>query len=166
MEKLIHDFGVGLFFWMIILFIALLFLLKKLAWKPILQAVEEREEGIRKSLEEAEKARKEMQNLTAHNEKVMKEARLEREAMLKEARAIYDKTVEESKEKARLEYQKILEDAKTDIEAEKQAAITEMKKKVAELSIDIAEKLLKKELSSEEAQLSLIEQSIKDEDLN
>ncbi len=166
MEKLIHDFGVGLFFWMIILFIALLFLLKKLAWKPILQAVEEREEGIRKSLEEAEKARKEMQNLTAHNEKVMKEARLEREAMLKEARAIYDKTVEESKEKARLEYQKILEDAKKDIEAEKQAAITEMKKKVAELSIDIAEKLLKKELSSEEAQLSLIEQSIKDEDLN
>jgi F-type H+-transporting ATPase subunit b len=166
MEKLIHDFGVGLFFWQILLFLALLFLLKKVAWKPILNAIEEREEGIRKSLQEAEKARKEMQNLTAHNEKIMKEARLERESLLKEARSIHDKTIEEAKQKAQEEYQRILADAKRDIETEKQAAIGELKKKVAELSVNIAEKLLKEKLSSDQAQISLIEKSLKEEDLN
>ena len=101
MEKLFEDFSLGLFFWQAVLFIALILLLKRFAWKPILDSVNDREEGIREALDSAEKAKLEMQNLQADNEKLLKEARLEREAMLKEAREMRAKMIEDSKKKTK-----------------------------------------------------------------
>ena len=108
MEKLVNDFSFGLFFWQILLFVLLLFLLRKFAWKPILNSVNDREEGIQKALAAAEEAKKEMQNVTADSEKLLKEARAEREAMLKEAREIKDKMIADSKEQAKVEGDKMI----------------------------------------------------------
>ena len=94
MEKLLGEFSIGLFFWQTVLFVALLLLLRKFAWKPILNAINEREEGIKNALDSAEKAKREMVNLQADNEKLLKEARAEREAMLKEAREMKNKMIE------------------------------------------------------------------------
>ena len=98
MEKLVNDFSFGLFFWQMLLFLMLLFLLKKYAWKPILSALNDREEGIKNALESAEKAKLEMQNLQADNQKLLQEARLEREAMIKDAREIKEKMILDAKE--------------------------------------------------------------------
>ena len=100
MEKLLDQFSLGLFFWQAVLFIALILLLKKFAWKPILDSVNDREEGIKNALDAAEKAKLEMQNLQADNQKLLKEARAEREAMLKEARDIKTNTIESAKTEA------------------------------------------------------------------
>lgn len=162
MDKLINDFSFGLFFWQTLLFILLLFLLKKYAWGPILKAVNDREEGIKDALLQAEKAREEMAQLKADNEKILKEARHERERMLKEAREIKEKMILEAKDEAQVQADKMIEMAKNTIENEKMAAITDMKNQVAELSVEIAEKILKQKLSKKDAQLELIEKMIED----
>ena len=162
MEKLINEFSLGLFFWQSLLFIALLLLLRKFAWKPILNAVNEREEGIREALTSAENARKEMQNLNADNEKLVKEARAERDAMMKDAREIKESMLTEAKDEAKAEAGKIIASAQATIQSEKQAAIAEIKSQVAELSIGIAEKVVKKELANDKDQSQLIEQLLKE----
>ena len=166
MEKLINDFSVGLFFWQSLLFIALILLLKKFAWGPILMAVEEREEGIRSALDSAEKAKSELENLNADNERILAEARIERDALLKEAREIKDKIVNDAKEQANSEADKILTSAKEQINNEKLKAITELKNSVAELSIDIAEKVLRSELADKAKQEALVSNALKESELN
>ncbi len=162
MEKLINDFSFGLFFWQTLLFIILLFLLKKYAWKPILDALNSREEGIKNALDEADKARQEMVELKSSNEQIVKEARAERDAMLKEARSMKENMITEAKDEAKAQANKIIEQAKATIENEKHAAITELRNQVAELSIGIAEKILKDELSEKDKQVELIEKMLQE----
>ena len=166
MDKLINDFSVGLFFWQSLLFIALILLLKKFAWGPILTAVEEREDGIKDALEAAEKAKAEMQALNADNERILAEARIERDALLKEAREIKDGIVSDAKELANTEADKILTTAKDQINNEKIKAMTELKNTVATLSIDIAEKVLRSELSDKKKQEDLVANALKETELN
>ena len=166
MDKLLNDFSFGLFFWQTFLFLALLFLLRKFAWKPILNAVNEREDGIKDALASAEKARKEMQNLTADNERILKEARNDREELLKEARSMREQMIEEAKGEAQVEADKLIAKAKEGIENEKLAAIADLKSQVANLSIGIAEKLVKEELASKDNQVKLIETMLKDVNLS
>jgi F-type H+-transporting ATPase subunit b len=166
MEKLVNDFSFGLFFWQMLIFVGLIFLLKKFAWKPILDAVNEREEGIRSALLSAENARNEMQNLQADNQRILQEARMERDAMLKEARELKEKMIADSKHEAQAQGQKMIEQAKAAIESEKNAAMAELKAQVSSLSLDIAEKLLKDELSNKEAQVKLVEKMLGDTKLN
>lgn len=157
MEKLVNEFSVGLFFWQIILFILLVLLLRKFAWKPILNAVNEREQGIRNALAAAEDAKKEMQNVTADSEKLLKEARAEREVMLKEAREIKEKMIADAKAQAQAEGDKIVAQAQQSIEGEKKAAIADIKNQVAELSVEIAEKVLQNQLENKDKQLKLVD---------
>ncbi|KRP30516.1 MAG: ATP F0F1 synthase subunit B [Cryomorphaceae bacterium BACL22 MAG-120619-bin32] len=158
--------GLGLVFWTTITFLCLLFILRKFAWKPILNAVNDREESIKSALASAEDAKKEMQNLQADNEKLLKQARAERDAMMKEARVIRDKMIADAKEDAKEVTAGLIEKAQASIEHEKQSALAEIKKNVAELSIGIAESVLKKELSSKKDQLELVEGLLKDVTLN
>ena len=166
METLLNDFSPGLFAITTILLLALIALIVKFAWKPILNSLEERESGIENALAAAENARKEMQNLQADNEKLIKEARAERDAMMKEARVIRDKMIADAKEDAKEVTAGLIEKAQASIEHEKQSALAEIKKNVAELSIGIAESVLKKELSSKKDQLELVEGLLKDVTLN
>lgn len=162
MDKLIEQFSFGLFFWQLFLFVGLLFLLKKFAWKPILEAVNTREEGIKNALASAEDAKKEMQNLNADNERLLKEARAERDAMMKEAREIKESMISDAKEEAKAEGAKIIEQAQATIQSEKNAAISELKNQVAELSVGIAEKVVRKELANDKDQSQLIEDLLKE----
>ena len=166
MEKLINDFSFGLFIWQIILFLLLLFLLRKFAWKPILNAVNDREQGIKDAMASAENARREMENLQADNEKLLKEARAERDAMLKEARELKTKMIPEAKEEAKAEADKMVSQAQMAIESEKKAAVAELKSQVASLSVEIAEKVVKSELSNKDKQLKLVEDMLGDATLN
>lgn len=166
MDKLITDFSLGLFFWQTLLFIVLVVFLKKYAWRPILSAVEEREEGIKEALASAEKAKLEMESLNADNERVLSEAKLERDNLLKEARETKKNIINEAKETANIEAEKIISSAKEQIVSEKMKAITELKNTVASLSIDIAEKLLKSELKDKASQEQFIESSLKETELN
>lgn len=166
MDKLINDFSFGLFIWQIVIFVGLIFLLKKFAWKPILDAVNDREEGIKNALLSAENARKEMQNLQADNQRILQEARLERDNMLKEAREMKEKMVADAKNEAQVQGLKMIEQAKVAIEGEKNAAMAELKLQVSTLSLSIAEKLLKDELSNKESQTKLIENMLGDVKLN
>ncbi|WGK95225.1 MULTISPECIES: F0F1 ATP synthase subunit B [Flavobacterium] len=166
MEKLINDFSFGLFIWQVVIFVGLIFLLKKFAWKPILDAVNEREQGIKNALESAENARNEMQNLQADNQRILQEARAERDAMLKEAREMKEKMVADAKSEAQEQGQKMIDQAKAAIESEKNAAMADLKSQVATLSLSIAEKLLKEELSNKESQTKLVEKMLGDVKLN
>jgi len=166
MEKLLGEFSIGLFFWQTVLFLALLFLLRKFAWKPILNAVNDREEGIKNALDSAEKAKLEMQNLQADNQKLLKEARAEREEMLKEAREIKNKMIDDAKEEAREEAGKLVAQAQASIQTEKKAAIAELKSQVANLSIEIAEKVVREELSNKDKQVKLVESMLGEATLN
>ena len=166
MEKLINDFSFGLFIWQTIIFVGLIFLLKKFAWKPILDAVNEREEGIKNALLSADNARKEMQNLQADNQRILQEARMERDSLLKDAREMKDKMVADAKNEAQAQGLKMIEQAKSAIESEKNAAMAELKLHVSTLSLEIAEKLLKDELSNKEAQVKLVEKMLGDAKLN
>jgi len=166
MEKLINNFEFGLFFWQVLIFVGLIFLLKAFAWKPILNAVNEREEGIRSALLSAENARKEMLTLQADNERILQEARLERDTLLKEAREIREKMIADSKADAQAEGARLLEQAKAAIQTEKNAAMAELKAQVSSLSLEIAEKLLKGELSNTDAQTKLVEKMLGDVKLN
>jgi F-type H+-transporting ATPase subunit b len=166
MDKLINDFSIGLFFWQSLVFLLLIFVLKKYAWKPILNAVNEREKSIEDALKEAEKARLEMQSLQQSNEVILKEAREERERILKEARDMKNKMITEAKEAAATEADKAIVSAKAAIEAEKTAAIAELKNQAASLSIDVAEKILGQELSAENKQTAMIGKIIEDVKFN
>ncbi|AIG31182.1 ATP F0F1 synthase subunit B [Flavobacterium psychrophilum] len=166
MEQLLGQFSLGLFILQIILFVGLILLLKKFAWKPILDAVNEREDGIKNALLSAENARTEMQNLQADNQRILQEARLERDNMLKDAREIKEKMIADSKTEAQAQGIKMIEQAKAAIESEKNAAMAELKSQVSNLSIEIAEKLLKDELSNKDAQTKLVEKMLGDVKLN
>ena len=156
----------SLIFWTTIIFVIFFFLLAKFAWKPILGAVKSREESINNALASAEAARREMQNLTADNERILQEARMERDALLKEARDMRDKMVADSKQEAQVQGERMIEQAKAAIEAEKNAAMAELKSQVSSLSLEIAEKLLKEELSNKDAQTKLVERMLGDVKLN
>jgi len=166
MEELFGQFSLGMFILQTVLFIGLIFLLKKFAWKPILDAVNEREDGIKNALLSAENAKKEMQNLQADNQRILQEARLERDTMLKEAREMKEKMIADSKNEAQAQGLKMIEQAKATIESEKNAAVAELKAQVSNLSLEIAEKLLKDELSNKEAQVKLVEKMLGDAKLN
>ncbi|MCK0204320.1 F0F1 ATP synthase subunit B [Ornithobacterium rhinotracheale] len=160
MDKLINDFSVGVFFWITLLFLILIFVLKKFAWKPILTAIEERENGIEEALLQAEKAREEMKALKAENEQIMQQAREERDAMLKEAKAMKEREVEAAREIAKIEADKIIEAARRTIESEKNLAIAEVKNQVASLSLEVSEKVLRDNLKSEDQQKNLVDKLI------
>ena len=166
MEELFGGFSLGLFIWQAVLFIALILLLKKFAWKPILDSVNDREEGIKNALDSAEKAKLEMENLQADNQKLLKEARAEREAMMNEARSIKNKMIEDAKGEAQTQANKMIEQAQAAIESEKKAAMAELKSHVAGLSIDIAEKVVRQELSNKDEQLKLVESMLGEAKLN
>lgn len=156
----------GTIFWMLIIFGIVLFVLRKFAWKPILSALKDREESISNALNSAEQARKDVEGLKADNDKIIVEARKEKDIILKEAREIKEKIVAEAKEKATLETQKSIDHARQQIQTEKTAAINDIKKQVAELSVMIAEKVIRKELSNKEQQEKMVDGLVDDIKLN
>jgi F-type H+-transporting ATPase subunit b len=158
--------GFGLVFWTVITFLILLFVLKKFAWKPILGAVSSREESIKDALAAAEAARRDMENLQADNERILQEARAEREAMMKDARDMKNKMIADAKEDAKLTADKMIAQAQEAIQSEKKAAIAELKGQVASLSLEIAEKVVKQELSNKGQQEKLVEEMLGKATLN
>jgi F-type H+-transporting ATPase subunit b len=158
--------GTGLLFWQSVVFIALFLFLAKFAWKPIIGALNEREESIRQALESAEKAKAEMAALQAGNEKLLKEAREERDKIVRDAREAANRLIDQAQTEARKSADKLIEDAKAVINTEKQAALRDVKSQVALFSVEIAEKLLKKNLSSDKAQKDMVEEFIKETKLN
>lgn len=158
--------GSGLIFWQLFGFLGLLFLLIKFAWKPMLAALEERETSIENALKSAEQARNEMANLKADNEKLLQETRLERDIILKKAQEASVKMIEDAKNEASKVAAQQIENAKAVIETEKRAALTEVKNQVAILTLEVAEKLLRKNLSNEQSQKALVDELVKDIKLN
>jgi F-type H+-transporting ATPase subunit b len=158
--------GIGLIFWTTITFILLLVLLGKYAWKPILTAIKTREEGIEKALASAESALNDMRELKSANEVILNQARTERDNLLKEARETKEAIIAEAKQKANAESDRIMASAREQITNEKNAAVAELKNQVAVLSIEIAEKILKSELSNDEKQKALVNNLMKDVSLN
>ena len=156
----------GLIIWQLIGFAFLFFILAKFAWKPILAALEERDGTIEASLNEAEKARLEMENLVSDNERLLQEARIERDEILRSANEFASQTMQIAKDEAAKAGAKMIQDAKAVIETEKQAALADVKIQVAKLSLDVAEKLMRKNLSSEASQKELVEEFVKDLKLN
>lgn len=166
MYKLIDDFGFGLFFYSAIILLIIIFLLGKFAWKPIVHALEAREEGIADALAAAENAKRELTNLKSDNEKLLKQARQERDGMLREARDLKEKIIADAKTEAQTQGELLISQAKSAIESEKIAAMAELKNHLAVISVDIAEKLLKSELSNKEAQSKLVSTLVEDIKLN
>jgi F-type H+-transporting ATPase subunit b len=158
--------GTGLIIWQAIIFLALFFLLSKLAWKPIVSSLKEREQSIQSSLDAAEKAKIEMVSLKSDNEKLLKETREERDKILREARDAANRLHDEAQASAKKNADKIIEDAKAVIQTEKAAALRDVKAQVAMVSLSIAEKLIKKNLSDDKAQKELTDTFIKDLKLN
>ncbi|PVH23913.1 MULTISPECIES: F0F1 ATP synthase subunit B [Sphingobacterium] len=162
MEALINQFSYGLFFWQLIILLIVIFILGKFAWKPIVNALEERENGIADALASAEKAKLEMARLTNENEQLLKEAREERDLILKEAKELKDKIVAEAKQHAQTEGARLIEDAKREIDEQKLRALAEVKSEVSSLSLDIARKVLTKEFADQSKQESLVADLLKD----
>ena len=158
--------GIGLIFWTTLFFLILLFILGKFAWPAILTAIRARNESIRQALDSAEKAKEEMAKLQADNQKILSEAKAERDAMMKEAKQLKDQLIADAKEQASEEARKLVANARESIQAEKKAAINDLKGQVANLSLDIAEKILKKKLEDSKAQKELINTLINEADLN
>ncbi len=158
--------GTGLIIWQLIVFVGLFFLLSKLAWKPIISSLKEREQSIQGALDTAEKARLEMSQLKSDNEKLLKEAREERDKMLAQAREATTRMRDEAVGEAKKAADKIISEARAAINIEKQAALKEVKIQVAMFSLDIAEKLMKKNLANDSAQKELVEGYIKDVKIN
>lgn len=153
---------IGLIFWMTISFLIVLFILAKFAWKPILKSIKEREDTIEQSLEDAYKAKQMMANIRVEHEKMLDEARTEREQLLREAGEARKKIISEARTKAKTDADIIIKSARETIQNEKMAAITELRNQVAVLSLEIAEKVLRKELSSEARQKEFINAMIDD----
>ncbi|MCX6190980.1 MAG: F0F1 ATP synthase subunit B [Flavobacteriia bacterium] len=164
MDLILPDYG--LLFWTGLVFCLLLFLLAKFAWKPILNAVNAREQKIHEALELADKTRAEMLLLQAENEKILKEARAERDAIMNDAKETALGMVEAAKNKAKEEANKIVESAKAIIASEKSAAIRDLKNQLAGFSIDIAEKIVRTELSTDSKQKALAEKLADDINMN
>ena len=150
----------GLFIWTILTFLALLFLLAKFAWKPLLTALEERENKIKNSLEDAEKAKTELERLNAESEEIIAKARSEAQSIRVEAKAATERFKADLMAKAEADSKKILEEAEKQIHVEKDKAINEIRQEVVDISIAVAENVIKKNLSKEDNQ-SLIEESLK-----
>jgi F-type H+-transporting ATPase subunit b len=154
----------GLFFWTAIAFIALLIILKKFAWAPILTSLGEREKGIAESISAAERVKNEMSQLKSENEKLMVQAREERSVMLKEAKEIKERMINEAKEQAKVEANKIIVDANIQIQIQKNAAMAEVKNEIGTLAVEVAGKILRKQLSAAEGQdayMSMLSNDIK-----
>lgn len=158
--------GIGLIFWMTLSFAILLWILAKYAWKPIMKALHERESSIEESLNAAKIAKKEMEELKFSNEELLKQAKEERDSILRDARKIKENIIEEAKNKAKEEGKKIVELAKESINYEKMAAITELKNQIGNLSIEIAEKLIREELSGKDKQKDFIKKLIDEVSFN
>lgn len=158
--------GIGLLFWMTLTFVILLFLLAKFAWKPIVNAINDRETSIVDALNQATLARKEMETLKEDNERIIREAKIERDAILKEAREIKDRIVGEAKDVAKAEGDKMIEAAKQTINAEKNAAMADIKTQIGTLSVNIAESILEQKLDSSEAQNELVQNYLNKSNLN
>ncbi|MCL3780335.1 F0F1 ATP synthase subunit B [Prolixibacteraceae bacterium JC049] len=158
--------GIGLLFWMSLSFGIVFFILKKFAWKPILNALKEREQSIDNALKSADKAKAKMAEMQAGNQRIMKEAQKEKDQLLKEAKEIKKKIISDAKEEASLEAVKMIEEAKRAIENEKATALNEIKKQVADLSITIAEKVLEKELSDPKNQEEMVDDMLSKLKLN
>ena len=156
----------GTVVWASISFLVVLFLLKKMAWGPILQGLKDREEEIQGALNSAKEARAEIENLQSDNERLLQEARAERDGMLRDARDMADKLVADAKQTAKDEGERMIEQAKQVIDGERAAAVAELKAEVAKLSLEIAEQLVRKELSDDGAQQDLIGRMISDSKLN
>ena len=158
--------GIGLLFWMTLTFIILLFLLAKFAWKPILNAVNDREVTIIDALNQAKLAKQEMAQLKEDNERILREARAERDGILKEARDMKDKIVSQAKESAKAEGEKMIEAARQSIQTEKIAAMADIKNQIGSLSVLIAENILKEKLDDNGAQNALVENILNKSNLN
>jgi F-type H+-transporting ATPase subunit b len=166
METLLNDFSPGLFVVQTILFLLLILLMVKFAWKPILKSLNEREEGIQKALDAAAEAKEEMQNLKAGNEKMKQEARQERDAMLKDAQQMKKQMISEASEEATKKANDIIAKAQTAIQNEKKAAIDELRQQVAMYSVEIAEKVLQQELKDKKDQKKLVNKYLEDVKFN
>jgi F-type H+-transporting ATPase subunit b len=164
MDLILPEFG--LLFWTGLVFICLLFVLTKFIWKPILSSVNEREQKITEALDLAEKTKAEMKSLQAENENLLKEARAERDAIVKDAKETASQMVEAAKTAAKVESEKVVAAARQTIASEKAAAIAELKTQVASFSIEIAEKIVRSELSSDAKQKALAEKMAGDINLN
>ena len=158
--------GIGLMFWTTLVFLLLMFILAKFAWRPILNAVKDREDSINEALNSAEKAKAEMVALSSKNEDSLQEARLERDALMKEAREIREKMIADSKGIAKTEADKMIASARESIETEKAAAVADFKNQVSDFALDIAERIIRTELSSDSKQQDLAKSLVKDIKLN
>ena len=158
--------GIGLIFWTSVVFLLLVFILKKYAWKPILDAVEKRSKSIEDAINAADQAKASLAELHEEREKIKKESLAQRDALLKDANETKNQIISEAKTKAKEETDKILTSAREVIKTEKLAAITELKNQVAVLSLEIAEKIVKDQLSSDDKQKALVDSMIKDVNLN
>jgi F-type H+-transporting ATPase subunit b len=158
--------SIGLVFWTTISFLALFLILRKAAWKPMLGAIHERERSIEDALNKAELAREEMSRLTNQNEALLKEARAERDQLLKEAKELKDAIIAEAKNQAQVEGAKLIEKAKIEINNQKVAALDEVKNQVASLSLEIAEKVLRKQFDDKQKQEALVSDLLKSVKLN
>ena len=157
---------VGLLVWNTIAFLVLVFLLGKFAWKPIMKGIHDREQSIDEALNKAELARQEMARLSSQNEELMKQAREERDQILKEAKSLKDSIVNEAKNQAQAEGAKLIEKARIEIEKQKKAALAELKGQVSALSLDIAERVLRTQLDDKAKQQELVNNLLKDVELN
>ncbi|HVG15923.1 MAG TPA: F0F1 ATP synthase subunit B [Chitinophagaceae bacterium] len=164
MELLTPSFG--LIFWTLLAFIIVFVILKKFAWKPILESLNLREKGIADSLETADRVKREMAQLKSENEDLLAKAREERGAMLKDARDTKDRIVNEAREQAKVEANKIISEAQQAIQAQKMAAITDVKNQLGKLVVEVTEKVLRKELSNKEAQEEHIKGLVEEVKLN
>jgi|YNPMSStandDraft_1061717.scaffolds.fasta_scaffold00449_9 F-type H+-transporting ATPase subunit b len=154
--------GIGLIFWMLLSFSIVLFILAKFAWKPILKILKDREDSIEKALKAAEEARIEMQRLQANNEQIIAEARKQADSIIKEARELKEKILSDAKNQANIEANKILQNTKLTLENEKIKALNEIRNQIAEFSVLIAEKVIKKELEDKEQQNKYIQNLLND----
>jgi F-type H+-transporting ATPase subunit b len=164
MELVKPDFG--LVFWMTVSFLIVVFLMRKFAWGPILSSLKERETSIEEALNAARKAKEEVAGMKAENERILMEARNERDKILKEARETKDMIVNEARAKAQTEGDRMINIARETIQNEKMAAITELKNQVATLSIEIAEKVIRQQLSNDDKQKALVQDLLKDVKMN
>lgn len=158
--------GIGTIIWTGIAFLVVLFILWKMAWGPILESMKEREDFIEDSIQSAKKATEQMSQLKSDNKKLLAEARLEQEKIVKSANDAKTKIISEAKDAATLESDRLIAKAKEEIQREKSQAMSDIKTQVAALSVEIAEKLIKSELSDKERQLEFVEKQLKQAQLN
>ncbi len=154
MDLITPDFG--LFFWMLVTFLLVFIILKKFAWRPVIHAIKEREDNIQEGLENAREAKKELANVRKKSDIIVSEAMVERDKLIRQGRDIKEKITTEARDQAELEAKKIVDAAKKLIEEEKVAAINHMRVQIASLSVDLAEKILRKKLHDSKLQKELM----------